>query len=74
MSDATDLLVNDTGSFVMLTPLTCSARAWFDEHVQSEPWQWQGDALAVDYRYADAIIDGCWGALVVRGIDVYEGH
>ena len=37
----------------MFTPLTAAARAWVDENVPLEPWQWLGESFGVDRRFAD---------------------
>lgn len=34
-------------------PKTDKAREWIEENVGTEPWQWLGDALAVDHRYIE---------------------
>ena len=53
-----DVRVNDQGSVVLLQPITEAASDWIDENIESESWQWFGGALAVEHRYADAIIEG----------------
>ena len=53
-----DVRVNDQGSVVLLQPITEAASDWIDENIESEGWQWFGGALAVEHRYADAIIEG----------------
>lgn len=52
MALTTDIEVNASGSMFLFRPLTDAGRQWIDSHVVSEPWQWHGGALAVDYRYA----------------------
>lgn len=51
-----DLLVRDEGTVVVFSPVSKPAREWIDEHVCSEPWQWLGDNLVVDHRYAPVLI------------------
>ena len=47
-----DVLVANAGTVFVFTPLTARAREWFVENVQSEPWQWFGNALVVEHRFA----------------------
>lgn len=47
----------DEGSIVCFQPLDAAARAWIDENVWAEPWQWLGGALHVDHRLAGDIIE-----------------
>ena len=62
-----DLLIRDEGTVVAFQPVTPAAREWIDENIISEGWQWLGDTLAIDHRYADTIIDGAiLDGLVVR--------
>jgi hypothetical protein len=49
---APDVLVRNEGTVFVFCPLTPAARAWFDENVQSEPWQWMGASLVVEHRFA----------------------
>ena len=53
-----DVLVENHGSIFMFQPMTPAARAWIEEHVKPEPWQWYGGGLAVDPRYARDLADG----------------
>ena len=52
-----DETVYDHGSIVTFKILTNYAKAWVDENVQSEPWQWRGAELFVDARPAKALLD-----------------
>lgn len=45
------------GSIVLLTPETDAEREFFSEHVQTEDWQWWGDALACEPRYVQPILE-----------------
>ena len=54
-------------SFTTITP-TPAARLWIEAYVYQEPWQWLGPALAVEWRFADAIVEGLRDA----GFDVEE--
>ena len=53
-----DVEVNNHGSLVLLTPRTERASHWIRDHVHTEPYNWLGHSLAVEHRYADAIIKG----------------
>ena len=57
-TDGPDIRVTDHGSVLLIEPLTPAAKAWIDENVSAEPWQWFGPALAVEPRYAGALLDG----------------
>ncbi len=53
-----DIRVNADGTIVLFTPLTAAGRAWIHHHTHSEPWQWLGDSLAVEHRYAGDLVQG----------------
>lgn len=38
-------------------PVSDFAKQWIDLNVQTEPWQWSGDAFVVDHRPAKALLD-----------------
>jgi hypothetical protein len=63
-----DFEVNDTGSIVQIIPLTPAASEWLDENVESEGWQWMGNALCIDPRSAEAVIDGMVGDGLEMGV------
>jgi virulence-associated protein VagC len=52
-----DVSVENQGSVVVLQPLTKKAKLWIDENVSSEPWQWVGNGLVIDWRMAEELID-----------------
>jgi len=52
-----DFQIADHGSIISIKPVSEAARAWVDENVVSEPWQWLGGALCVDIRCARNLID-----------------
>lgn len=65
---ASDVRVENHGSVFTMTPLTDAAKAWFDEHISSEGWQWLGGSLAVDPRLVGNVINGLQGdGLTVDG-------
>lgn len=54
----TDFQINaQSSSLVGFTPITEAADEWMTDNVHSEPWQWLGSTLWVDYRMAQAILD-----------------
>ena len=55
---APDVLVANEGTVFVFTPLTPRAREWFDENVQTEGWQWFGNALVVEHRFAWGLAEG----------------
>lgn len=56
-------------SIYLIRPVSDAASSWIDEHVQPEPWQWLGGALAVEHRYIDALVEGMEADGLVRGED-----
>jgi hypothetical protein len=61
-TDTPDVDICGNGSTILFTPLSGEARAWFAEHVHSEPWQWVAGGLAVDRRLADDLMAGLHNA------------
>jgi hypothetical protein len=53
-----DVLTDNFGSIVGITPMTPTAREWIGENVDAEPWQWLGGTLNIDRRYADDLVEG----------------
>lgn len=58
MSEPLDHEVTDSGSIVMIRPISDAARNWIDENVESEGWQWFGPSLCVDHRAAGPLLYG----------------
>ena len=54
----TDFTIENHGSIILIRPSTQPAKDWLDFNCASEPWQWWGDALAVEPRCAPDIVDG----------------
>jgi hypothetical protein len=54
----TDIIIENHGSVVLVRPITNTGHKWIDEHVDSEGWQWFGDALAVEPRYVGGLVEG----------------
>jgi hypothetical protein len=53
--DTPDVLIRNAGTVFVFCPLTQRAKEWFDVNVASESWQWFGNALVVEPRYAWAL-------------------
>jgi hypothetical protein len=68
MFEGFDVFINNQGTIACFAPLTARAKEWFDENVQSESWQWRGNALAVDHRCAADLM----GALAEAGMAVTD--
>ncbi len=50
-----DIQIENTGSIVLIRPLTGTAMDWLQEKTDG---QWFGNALACEPRYIDDIIEG----------------
>lgn len=44
------------------------SKAWIEEHVQSEGWQWLGGVLWGDWRMMETIVE----AMLSEGIEDFE--
>jgi hypothetical protein len=53
-----DVLVANAGTVFTICPLTARAKAWIDDNVASESYQWLGGTLGVEHRYASALTEG----------------
>jgi hypothetical protein len=53
-----DVLFRNEGTVFVFCPLTERAQEWFGSNVTSEPWQWFGNALVVEHRYAWGLAEG----------------
>lgn len=53
-----DFDIIDAGSLIGIKTLSEAGKAWMDEHVQAEGWQWLGDILYMDKRFAFDLIAG----------------
>lgn len=60
--------VTNTGSFILFEPESDEEREWIDENVETESWQWLGNALAVDSRMAFQLAEG----MQADGINIGE--
>ncbi len=52
------MIITNTGSFFLFTPETTEERVWIDDNVAPEGWQWMGNSLAVDARFAEGLAVG----------------
>ncbi len=52
-----DLLVQNEGTILLVTPLTPRAESWIADNVQPDA-QWFGDALVVECRFARDLAQG----------------
>jgi hypothetical protein len=53
-----DVLVRNEGTVFIFCPLTERAKLWFNANVASESWQWFGNVLVVEHRYAWRLSEG----------------
>jgi len=68
MPDRNDIYVENHGSIIAIQPASEAAKAWVDEHVSHEGWQWLGPWLCAEPRQATDLLDGAVGAgLTVDG-------
>ncbi len=57
-STTPDVLVRDAGTVFTFCPLTPRAKKWIAENIHLESWQWFGNALVVEHRYALPLVEG----------------
>ena len=53
-----DVVVENHGSIFSFMPVTKAAKAWIEENVETEGWQWLCGALCVEPRMARDLADG----------------
>lgn len=54
-----DIRIANEGSVFVFTICSEAGRAWVEENVYLESWQWLGNrSFAVDHRYADQLAAG----------------
>lgn len=56
-----DVRVSGGGSVFLVTPLSAAGKAWVEEHVHLEDWQWLGKGFGVEHRYIENLVDGMRG-------------
>jgi hypothetical protein len=58
-ADGADITVTDEGTVVAFDIHNATARAWVEDNVETEGWQWLGrNRFAVDHRFAVPLIQG----------------
>ena len=53
-----DIRFDHHGSVVLAVPLTPAGREWLETNVSAQSWQWFGVGLAIEPRYAGALLEG----------------
>ena len=53
-----DINITNNGSVFSFQPVTKAGKDWIEKNVQTEPWQWLGDTLAIESRFAGELADG----------------
>jgi hypothetical protein len=62
-----DVLVENAGTVFTFCPLTTAAKSWVEENVEAEAYQWLGNVLVVEHRFAWGLAEGMKDAgLVLR--------
>lgn len=62
----TDARFHNNGSLIGIVPITTEAQEWIDEHVNTESYQWIGQVLYAEPRYAHRIA----AAMIADGLTV----
>lgn len=53
-----DIRIENCGSIMLFNPLTTVGKEWMDENVEADGYQWLGNKLAVEPRYARDLAQG----------------
>lgn len=53
-----DVLVANAGTVFTFCPLTARTKTWIDNNVAAESYQWLGNVLVVEHRYAWGLPEG----------------
>jgi hypothetical protein len=53
-----DFVVEYHGTITLVRPLTQACHEWLHDNVAADGWQWFGEALAVEPRYLDTLVEG----------------
>jgi len=53
-----DASVSYLSSVALFVPFSQKALAWLKQNCVAENWQWENDNLSVEWRTADAIVQG----------------
>ena len=68
-----DFRVTYHGTITTITPLSDACRAWVEENVAIEPWQWFGNAIAVAPRCVEQLAEAMMEeGLMMKGDDFAE--
>jgi hypothetical protein len=67
--DQTDVEVHFHGSVVAFHLLSPAGKAFVEEFVDAAGWQYMGDALCVDHRFAEGLAAG----MMENGLEVRRG-
>ncbi len=62
----TDVYISNNGSVFSFQPVTQAGKDWIEENVQTEPWQWLGNTLAIESRFAGELTDG----MISAGLEI----
>lgn len=57
-----DIKVHDQGSVVGFEPITQAAQDWIEANVHAEGWQWLGNVLWCERRYAADLFEAATSA------------
>lgn len=53
-----DVEIRYAGSVTQLFINTSDAQEWVEDNLDTEGWQWMGNALCVESRFVDAVVQG----------------
>jgi hypothetical protein len=55
---APDVLIANEGTLLTFCPLSSRAKRWIEENVHSDAYQWFGNVLVVEHRFAWGLAAG----------------
>ncbi len=58
IAQVSDFSITDEGSFVLLWPQTEEGLEWAGSHLAEDHMTWGENAVVIEYRYIEPIIDG----------------
>jgi hypothetical protein len=61
-----DIEIESHGTVVLIRPLTDIGRAWVEEHIEADTWQYFGGAIAAEPRAVPPVIEG----MLADGLEV----
>ena len=62
-----DVTVANEGTVWQFLPLTRKGKAWVEENLNLQSWQWLGKTFSVEHRYGESIVNGMRGDGLVVG-------